>query len=131
MTKKKGQQRQNFSKGTSLEKNWITEDAQKKILKVREELGLVKEKDTPRFLITTKGTCSEVRSDVRLPESLGKGTSCSMLYHEILQSDASAVKFNTQGEGKYPGFRSWAQARATAGFPWRIFTSTNETGVEN
>jgi hypothetical protein len=58
MTKKKRQQRQKekFSKGTSLEKNWITEGAQNKFLKVREELGLVKDKETPRFLITTKGT---------------------------------------------------------------------------
>jgi hypothetical protein len=58
MTKKKRQERQTekFSIGTSLEKKWITEDAQKKVLKVREELGLVKQKDTPCFLITTKGT---------------------------------------------------------------------------
>ena len=55
MTKKK-RQRQNFSKGTSLEKNWVTEDAKQRLLKVRDELGLVKEKETPRFLITTKGT---------------------------------------------------------------------------
>jgi hypothetical protein len=56
MTKKK-RQRQNFSKGTSFEKNWVMEDAKQRLLKVRDELGLlVKEKETPRLLITTKGT---------------------------------------------------------------------------
>jgi hypothetical protein len=58
MTKKKKQQKQKekFSKGTSLEKNWITEDTQKKILNVLwDKLGLVKEKEIPRFLFAAKG----------------------------------------------------------------------------
>jgi hypothetical protein len=62
MTKKK-RQRQNFSKGTSLEKNWVTGDAKQRLLKVRDELGLMKEKETPRFL-TTKRTGAQKSGQV-------------------------------------------------------------------
>jgi hypothetical protein len=57
-------------KGTSLEKNWITEDSQKMILKVQDKLGLVKEKEPPRFFITTKGT------DAQKPGQMYENQNC-------------------------------------------------------